>query len=153
MWWCRLTVKDNRQTVSNCCCKSGNIPKHRVVRSTSILSQSYDLHDIRLTQKEASLKQKYVTGRSMCPLTPSHSCTTSSGAEAFTSTTIFKKCGGKHNNEDNNEDELWMKEVNATTTAIFMGQDHGTFLCCSARSPLHKTLYINNAPPSLPPLL
>ena len=47
-------------------------PKLRVARFTSSLYEPYDLHEIRLTQKEALLEQKYFTG-SMPLLTPDHS--------------------------------------------------------------------------------
>ena len=65
--------------------------KLRVARFNSALWQSYDLYEIRLTQKEAMLKQKYFTG-SMPLLTPNHNLKTCGGPEAFTSTAI-KKCG------------------------------------------------------------
>ena len=44
-------------------------PKLRMARLTSTLRLSYDLHEIRLSQTEALLEQKYFTG-SMPLLTP-----------------------------------------------------------------------------------
>ena len=68
-------------------------PRLSVARITSSLSQSYDLVEIRLTQKETLLEQRYFTG-SMPLLAPNHSHTTCGGPKTFTSTTIFRKYGG-----------------------------------------------------------
>ena len=53
-------------------------PKLRVARFTSTWWQSYDLHEIKLTQKEALLGQRYFSF-SMPLLTPTHSFKTCSG--------------------------------------------------------------------------
>ena len=61
-----------------------------MVRLISTLGQSYDLHDIRLIQKEALLEGKHLTV-GMPFLTPNHSFKTG-GPKAFNDATIFKKC-------------------------------------------------------------
>ena len=66
----------------------------RVARFTSTLWLSYDLHEIWRTQEEALLERKYFTG-SMPFLTPIHSFETCGDPKASTSTTIFRKCGGR----------------------------------------------------------
>ena len=76
------------------CFTSGNIPKVEGGQIHLIFVTTYDLHENKLTQKEALLEQKYFTG-SIPLLTPRHNPKTCSGPEAFSSTTIFKKCGGK----------------------------------------------------------
>ena len=69
-------------------------PMMGVVRFISTLWKFYDLHDIQKTSKEALLERKYFTG-SMPLLTPNHGYKTCGCPEAFTSTTICKKCGVK----------------------------------------------------------
>ena len=60
----------------------------------SFFYQPYDLREIRLMSKECLLERQYFTV-CMSLLTPNHSFMTCGGPEAFTSTTIFMKCGGK----------------------------------------------------------
>ena len=69
-------------------------PKLRVARFTKTLWQLYDLHKIQLTNKQALSERKYFTG-CLPLLTPNHCLRTCGGLEAFTSTTLCKKCGGK----------------------------------------------------------
>ena len=64
-------------------------PKLWVARFTSMLWQSYILHEIQLTQEEALLEPTSFTG-SMPLSTPNHSFKTCGGLEAFTSTTILR---------------------------------------------------------------
>ena len=78
------------------CLKSGNIAKRtRVARYTSMLGQCYDLHEIKLTQKEALLEQKYLTGSMPSMPTLNHSPKACRGPGALNSTISFKKCGKK----------------------------------------------------------
>ena len=66
-------------------------PKLRVAGFAPYLREPRDLNEISLTQKEAFLEHKYLTG-SMPWLNPNHNCKTCGSPEAFTSTTNFKKC-------------------------------------------------------------
>ena len=64
-----------------------------VARFTSIFLQSDDLHETRLTQKDAMLEEKFFT-RSM-PKHTNHTFKTCEGPKTFPFTTISKTCGGK----------------------------------------------------------
>ena len=77
------------------CSTSGNIPKTEGGHIfTSSLWQACKTNEIRLTQKEDLLEQKYFPG-SIPLVTPNHCHKLCGDPEAFTSTTIFMKCGAK----------------------------------------------------------
>ena len=59
------------------------------------LQQSYDFHEIQLTQIKRGFVRVKVSHREHDLAYPNYSLKTCGGPEAFTSATIFKKCGGK----------------------------------------------------------